>query len=153
MVGLWPWVSLVLPGLPGPVSVPPSALVAGLFARGGAASTYPADAVPAGSPPPEGAGWVRLVPAGRRRLLHLDPAPVRPGGAFSASDGAADATTLELLWAEARATSNPVETFTRALKSRYGAGVRVFLEDDGLRVLFPPPLDRVRGVTVRFTRA
>lgn len=144
-IAVGPWVSLVLPGLPGPVAVPPSVLVAGLYARGLAASTYPADALP-GPPPPE--GYVRLVPAGRRRLLHLDPAPPRPGSAFPVEDATGDA--LDLLWGEARAASNPVETFTRLVKSRYGAGVRVFLEDEGLRVLMPPPAQHRTALTIRF---
>jgi len=161
MVGLWPWVSLVLPGLPAAVAVPPSVLAAGLFARGVAGTTYAADPVPGPAPPgpapaeplgSPGGGWVRLVPAGRRRLLHLDPAPgpaLRPGAAFPLET--ADETTLALLWAEVRDAANPVESFTRALHARYGASVRVHLEDGGLRVTFPPPTSRVRGVTVRFT--
>lgn len=156
MVGLWPWVSLVLPGLPAAVAVPPSVLAAGLFARGVAGTTYAADPLPGPAPPgppdDEGGGWVRLVPAGRRRLLHLDPAPgpaQRPGSPFPLET--ADETTLAILWAEVRDAANPVEAFTRALHARYGAGVRVFLEDAGLRVTFPPPAARARGVTVRFT--
>lgn len=135
MVGLWPWVSMVLPGLPGPALLPPSTLAAGLYATGLAASTYAADAVPGAPAPPE--GWVRLVPGGRRRLLHLEPAPPRPGSPFPVEH--AGETELELLWAEASLAANPIESLTRALHSRYGQGVRVFLEDAGVRVVFPPP--------------
>ena len=61
----------------------------------------------------------------------------RPGSPFPVED--VGETELELLWAEARATGNPLEAFTRGLHARYGAGVRVFLEDAGIRVVFPPP--------------
>lgn len=150
MVGLWPWVSAVLPGTSGPVPLPPSALAAGLYATGALASTYAADPIAGGPPPPE--GWVRLVPAGKRRLLHLDPAPPRPGSPFPIED--AGETELMLLWAESRDAANPVESFTRALHGRYGAGVRVFLEDAGVRVSFPPPaaVRAQRGVTLRIGR-
>ncbi len=144
MVGIWPWVSMVVPGAPSPVLAPPSALVAGLYAMGASASTYPADPVP-GMPPPE--GWVRLMPAGKRRLLHLDPAPPRPGSPFPVDD--VGDTELTMLWAEAQANVNPVETFTRLLHSRYGAGVRVFLEDAAVRVVFPPPAVKRTALVLR----
>ena len=147
MVGLWPWIQGVLPGVPSAVALPPSVLAAGLYARGAAFSTWAADPLPGAAPP---AGWVRLVPVGKRRLLHLDPAPPRPGTPFPVED--VTETELELLWAEARASSHPVEALTRALQSRYGAGVRVFLEDAGIRVLLPPPAPRSGGLILRMGR-
>jgi hypothetical protein len=88
MTGLWPWVRLVLPGLPAPVALPPSVLAAGLFATGRVASTYAAEPVPS-VVTPSGPDWVRLTPMGRRRVLGLDPPPARPGAVPQFGPGAA----------------------------------------------------------------
>lgn len=147
MVGLWPWVRGVLPGLSGAVPLPPSVYAAGLCARGADVSTWAAD--PVAGPAPE-AGWVRLIPGGKRRLLHLDPAPPRPGTAFPAEE--ATESELAMLWAEAGRSENPVAAFTRSVQSRYGAGVRVVLEDAALRVLFPAPRPHPGGLILRIGR-
>jgi hypothetical protein len=151
MVGLWPWVRVVLPGLPGPVAVPPSVLAAGLFATGRVSSTYAAEPVPSVLTP-SGPGWVRLTPMGRRRVLGLDPPPARPGALPQFGPGAASDPQLqavEAAWAEARDTTNPVATLTRLLQSRYGAGVRVQLQDQGVRVSWPTPTSTYGGLVLR----
>lgn len=151
MTGLWPWVRLVLPGLPAPVAMPPSVLAAGLFATGRVASTYAAEPVPS-SHTPTGPGWVRLTPMGRRRVLGLDPAPARPGAVPQFGPGAASDPQLEAVeaaWADARETANPVATLARLLHARFGAGVRVHLEDQGVRVSWPTPTSTYGGLVLR----
>jgi hypothetical protein len=151
MTGVWPWVRLVLPGLPAPVALPPSVLAAGLFATGRVASTYAAEPVPS-VVTPSGPDWVRLTPMGRRRVLGLDPPPARPGAVPQFGPGAASDPQLEAVeaaWADARDTANPVATLTRLLHARFGAGVRVRLEDQGVRVSWPTPASTYGGLVLR----
>ncbi len=151
MIGLWPWVRLVLPGLPAPVSMPPSVLAAGLIATGRVSSSYAAEPVPSAHTP-SGPDWVRLTPMGRRRVLGLDPPPSRPGALSHAGPGTASDPQLDAVeraWAEARDTPNPVATLTRCLQSRFGAGVRVHLEDQGVRVSWPTSTSTYGGLVLR----
>jgi hypothetical protein len=133
MVGLWPWVSLVLPGLPAAVAVPPSVLAAGLFARGVAGTTYAADPVPGPAP-------ARAPPA----------APAAGGCASSPPGGGACCTSTRPRARPATRCGLPARDRRRDdARALVGRGSR---RGQPRRVVHPRPARALRGWRARLPR-